>query len=359
VRTLFSAGTRIFSSRPKAGDKLWLTRSRRIVLLCCWLFGLLLLTLWLIVRSAGDNWWPATVFIYSPRWPWLVVWTILTAASAAFRPRLLLLQGVNLLLLVFPIMGLCLGWPSAAPASAPSVRLLTCNLHRRQLDASALGRFLDDTQPDIVVLQDWSDAHKGKLFEHDTWHLHRDDELLLASRYPVEMLEDLGARFWPGRGGVVHYGVQTPMGLVHVINVHLASPHESLAAIFERIPGASQQLEANSAERLVESTVTSAFMKQIEGPVLVAGDFNTPPNSRIYAETWSEFPNAFASTSLGFGYTYHTRWTSLRIDHILAGPGWHFQRCWIGPFVGSPHRPLVADIDWTGASVPRASLETP
>jgi endonuclease/exonuclease/phosphatase (EEP) superfamily protein YafD len=38
----------------------------------------------------------------------------------------------------------------------------------------------------------------------------------------------------------------------------------------------------------------------------------------------------------------------VRIDHILAGPGWQAERCWVGPDVGSPHRPVIADLIWTG-----------
>jgi vancomycin resistance protein VanJ len=40
----------------------------------------------------------------------------------------------------------------------------------------------------------------------------------------------------------------------------------------------------------------------------------------------------------------------VRIDHILAGPGWYCARCWVGPDVGSPHRPVLADLiaTWKG-----------
>jgi vancomycin resistance protein VanJ len=38
----------------------------------------------------------------------------------------------------------------------------------------------------------------------------------------------------------------------------------------------------------------------------------------------------------------------VRIDHVLAGPGWHCDRCRVGPHVGSPHRPVLADLIWSG-----------
>jgi endonuclease/exonuclease/phosphatase (EEP) superfamily protein YafD len=39
-----------------------------------------------------------------------------------------------------------------------------------------------------------------------------------------------------------------------------------------------------------------------------------------------------------------TRKTGVRIDHILAGHGWRCRRCWVGPNIGSAHRPVIADL---------------
>jgi endonuclease/exonuclease/phosphatase (EEP) superfamily protein YafD len=82
--------------------------------------------------------------------------------------------------------------------------------------------------------------------------------------------------------------------------------------------------------------------------VVVAGDFNMPTDSAIYRACWSSLSNAFSKAGLGFGYT---EWPTvagwrfgIRIDHILTGPGWRPQRCWVGPDVGSDHLPLLADI---------------
>jgi endonuclease/exonuclease/phosphatase (EEP) superfamily protein YafD len=84
--------------------------------------------------------------------------------------------------------------------------------------------------------------------------------------------------------------------------------------------------------------------------VIVLGDFNMPPDSAIYRQFWSDFSNAISSAGFGFGSTHFTHRTAVRIDHVLAGPGWRFRRAWVGPFVGSAHRPVVADVDVTGTA---------
>ena len=66
--------------------------------------------------------------------------------------------------------------------------------------------------------------------------------------------------------------------------------------------------------------------------------------SNRQAWTWVEIPVA----GLGWGYSHYTNRTLLRIDHILAGPGWTCRRCWVGPDVNSEHRPVIADLVWAG-----------
>jgi vancomycin resistance protein VanJ len=92
----------------------------------------------------------------------------------------------------------------------------------------------------------------------------------------------------------------------------------------------------------------SGWIGGLSEGVVVAGDFNMPTDSAIYRECWSNLSNAFSKSGFGFGYT---EWPTvggwrfgIRIDHILTGPRWRPQRCWVGPDVGSDHLPLLADV---------------
>ena len=77
--------------------------------------------------------------------------------------------------------------------------------------------------------------------------------------------------------------------------------------------------------------------------MLLAGDFNTPVESAVYREYWSSYTNAFSTAGLGWGQTQFTpRRTSVRIDICWPGPT-GCQDCWVGPFVGSEHRPVFAE----------------
>src|SRR5262249_11050682 len=104
-----------------------------------------------------------------------------------------------------------------------------------------------------------------------------------------------------------------------------------------------------------QSELIRAGAGEAEGRLPLAGDFNTPPDSATYRRCWSSLSNAYSSAGVGWGYTYFTQHAAVRIDHILAGDGWRCRACWVGPDVGSPHRPVVADVEWVGPAAPGVS----
>lgn len=132
------------------------------------------------------------------------------------------------------------------------------------------------------------------------------------------------------------------MGRVHFINVHLASPRSGLVAVIEGYWRGGAELQANSDLRRWQSAAIRHWAEKLTGPVLIAGDFNTPVESTIYREHWSTYTNAFSFAGWGVGNTHFTRRTGVRIDHVLANKSFRAQRCWVGPDLGSAHRPLVA-----------------
>jgi endonuclease/exonuclease/phosphatase (EEP) superfamily protein YafD len=329
---------------PRRG---WLARARAPVTWLSVAYAAAVLAVCLVLHLASDRWLGATLILFGPRWLCALPLAVLVPAAAVCRPRLLGLLAVVAVVLLVPLMGLCLPWAalSSKPCRGPVLRVLTCNVHATDLDPPALAALLASSKPDIVALQSWSPKYEPVVFASGDWYVSQEGQLCLASRYPIrsaELLEDRDFNHSGSDAG--RYELETPAGSLVFVNLHLASPRDGLEEVILSRGRRGDQLVANSELRRRQSQKVADWLEPLPGPLLLSGDFNTPPESTTYRRYWSRYTNAFSSAGLGFGPTHFTRHTAVRIDHILMGPGWHCERCWVGPAVRSPHRPVLADL---------------
>jgi len=321
--------------RPRRGR-----RHRAIVASLSWVYLVAMIAVWLFLRLEGNRWWVGMVAMYAPRWVCIIPLILLIPMALAFSRRSLWILAVGSAVTVFPVMGLCLPWGRLSPAdkSVPSIRLLTCNVHHQALDASKFAEVIASLRPDIVVLQEWTPQDRSSVFGTSGWNVVVTGETCVASRFRIYGVRDLP------RASAVHAAIETPMGVIDIFNVHFASPHFALRDSVQGLPNGPGDLEKNNEDRANEAGDLNQIVGKIHGPLLIAGDFNLPSDSAIFRDNFSSLTDSFPSAGFGFGWTYHNKWTTTRIDHILCNDLWTCRRCWVGPNVGSPHRPLIADI---------------
>jgi vancomycin resistance protein VanJ len=320
-------------------------RRHRWLIPACGLYTIVLLLVWLVLGHAGDRSWPGVVLLLMPRWPLLAMMAVLWLWTGLLRrwSAVALLLAMTWFTLV-PVMGCRLALPSSSARG--DLRVLTFNVHRRQLDVAGLAKYIDEVKPDVVALQDWSQTHGEALFADGSWNLKRHGEFLVASRTTIVSITPIDMAPGPGmphseQGEAAMFVINTPGGLIALINVHFASPHIGVLAL-RRDSG--EKLEANMHRRWLESRLTQAFAEGVGMPTLVVGDFNATRPSPVLREHWSSFTDAFEAGGSGCGYTYFHNYTQLRIDHVFVGKSWKVVGCQVGPALGSPHRPLVVDL---------------
>jgi endonuclease/exonuclease/phosphatase (EEP) superfamily protein YafD len=343
------------TSSPQSSSRLPRRRLRRVVGVACWLYLVAALSLWLFLLAQADRWWPATLVLFGPRWVALLPLVILLPAALLLRRRSLWTLAGAAMLVLFPVMGLSVPWrqvisPRSEPIG-PGIRVITCNAHRSLLDSTAFANLIASTRPDVVAIQEWTSKHQAAFANDPGWYVLRDGELCLVSRYPIRKVEDVGAANWKPHniaGAAVCYELATPHGPVPFINLHLASPHRQFDGILGRSADAPADVEKNSDIRRAQAGAVNRAASRLGTATLIAGDFNTPAESDVFDACRGRLADAFDAAGLGLGYTYYSRWTAVRIDHVLCGPCWRPIRCWIGPEVGSPHRPLIAELEWVG-----------
>jgi vancomycin resistance protein VanJ len=337
------------SGSPKRG---WRGPAALLISVFSWLSLALVVGVWALLR-AGDLWGPATAVMFGPRWLLALPPALLIPIAAILRRRSLGPLLLAVVLTVGPVTGGCVPWDrlwSSSP-QGPRLRVMTCNMHATKVDPAPLVQLLAESRPDIVALQEWWEAAPANVFPPDQWHVNRVRGQYLASRYPILLTERVGKNSDREEGAVVRYELATASGVITVFSLHFATPRNGLQDVAHGSWSGMAELDAGSRLRGEQSERLARKAGDVAGPVLLMGDFNTPPESAIFRRVWAPFTDAFTAAGWGWGYTFESKRVAVRIDHILTGRGLKCDRCWVAASVGSPHRPVLADIVWPPADV--------
>jgi endonuclease/exonuclease/phosphatase (EEP) superfamily protein YafD len=343
----------------------WRRWAERVAVGSVWLYLAVLVASWFLMHFAGDRWWFATLVLFGPRWLGVTPLLVLVPAAALLRRRLLWVLALAGFLAVGPIMGLCVPWERFALPPGPSIRVLTCNVKGHSRDNAALDALIRDANPDIVALQGcWGEV---RVDWPSDWDVRQEGAVLIASRYrlrdPPSVPESRPPHRRP-RVDMLHCVVESPGGDFPFVALHLPSPHHGISTVLDRStviqPSRRATVMSEIDARRRASEGVSRWVGSLSGPVVLAGDFNLPTDSAIYREYWSGFSNAFSRCGFGFGYTEwpttRLRLFGIRIDHVLTGPEWQPQRCWVGPDIGSDHLPVIADLGYPWGDATNALL---
>ncbi|MCC6442208.1 MAG: endonuclease/exonuclease/phosphatase family protein [Armatimonadetes bacterium] len=87
-----------------------------------------------------------------------------------------------------------------------------------------------------------------------------------------------------------------------------------------------------------------------KGPVIVAGDFNSPPHTYPCRLLAGRLKNTFDEGGCGFGYTFSASHPAWRIDHIFVSPEFRTLRCETLRTQASGHLPALAEISYPSGS---------
>ncbi|HSE28914.1 MAG TPA: endonuclease/exonuclease/phosphatase family protein [Gemmatimonadales bacterium] len=314
-----------------------------------------------ILWRFGDRWWPATAALYGPRWlvlPPLLLLAALALVTAMRRGsparRALVPTAAAVGLALGPFLGFRFGWRSLLPEGDPdtALRIVTYNVEGGELVAARLDELIRETRANILAFQECGPGFTDSLAARPGWRHHaaRRGNPCLLTRFPIEAVDTIPtweAGGFGGSGNAVRYRLRTPAGPVTLVNLHLETPRRGLELL--RYGGSAGRMEGNTTVREIGSERVRAWIRDIQGPFVVAGDFNMPVESRIYARYWADLPNAFGTAGRGFGWTRVLKRFRVRIDHVLTGGGARARRARLGPDLGSDHLPMVTVIRLPGS----------
>jgi vancomycin resistance protein VanJ len=333
-----------------------------LVLLGC--YGALLAALTVLNRSGADRWWLGAFNLYLPQVIWLIPGLILALLCLRVARRWTLVALLCVAWVLGPIMGISWRMPEGPKSvSATPLRIMTWNAKytwfgkRDKVAMAALLHEIDWNQLDLVVLQDASDSLSGPLGNYfRTWNVQTQGQFVIASRLPL-LKSDNPLVFSPTKKNfALRCRLQVGPSVVTIYNVHFDSPREALGSMLQTrkdpwfLPNAIRQIELNTWNRLTQARLLRESLSQESGPVIVAGDFNSPDSSSVCINLRKAgLHDSFAEGGRGYGYTYghflHNIGNSwMRLDHIMMSPQLSTRRSWTGTWKASEHRPVIADL---------------
>jgi len=317
----------------------------------------------LALHFCGESWWVTTALLYVPSilfgvpLPFVVVILLLTG-----QRRLLWTQLVALLLLLFPLMGLVLPWPTFARSGAPSLRLLSLNADSGYAGPAAIITEIVALAPDVVLIQEgqFGGGELSEALRARYPNVQSSTQFAIASKFPIVSSTDPDRLPYYGRQRsprFMRYVLATPIGTIALYSIHPVSPRGALR--IHRFRDAIHQLRTgqflagdpeadlggNTGLRILQVQAAAELAAKEQIPVVIAGDTNLPGPSLILREHLGQYNDAFRDAGWGFGYTFPAKHRFLRLDRIFAGPELRFTSFQLGCRGVSDHLCVAADIE--------------
>jgi endonuclease/exonuclease/phosphatase family metal-dependent hydrolase len=333
---------------------------RNLVIAAISCYTLALTLLFLAMEFTGERLWPVAILLYVPQGLFLLPLIILIPAALLVDapPRswiTLVFSGIIFLWHVPFYLGISGG------SAHPALKVITNNY--AQNHHLSLQPFIDAVDPDFVALQD--SANQGPFFQHlySSRYVRSVGQFVLISKTPI-----LGATplMWPlWRGGPVAalFNVQWQGREIDLYAVHLPTPRSDFAkltglGIAREILGRNRRRSDNMSfaesmtARVQLARDLASVISHEQRPFLLMGDFNMPSNGAVHHILTAGLQDCFAQTGRGFGFTFPCDTANpitlgqpwLRLDYVLAGPGWHVEDCYVEPGRRSKHRAVTATL---------------
>ncbi|MBM0103946.1 endonuclease/exonuclease/phosphatase family protein [Steroidobacter sp. S1-65] len=302
------------------------------------LASLALVGLWLaLLAGLLGRWaWPLDLFAhfrvqYAALFAVLAVITLLLRhyvhASAAL---------LGFAISVVPLFPYVSDQPVSAAIATPreeTFRLVSFNVWFRNPDLVPTAQYIEQSQADAVVLLELTPPQAEQLApllpSYPYYHIEPSRMgAAVFTKWPV--LEAESVPLAPGGAVAAKLKLDWRGAPVTVLGVHLNWPLGP----------------RNSEFRNQELNELVRFSKAQPGPLIVAGDFNLTPWSGYFSKALEQSGLHDAARGFGLARSWPAQFApaGIRIDHCLLSPQWRSVSTRVGPFLGSDHLPIVADL---------------
>lgn len=289
-----------------------------------------------------DVWWPPAVIALLL--PGLLFGTLLFALWTAYHKAwsVLVLPAIVLIATV-PLLGRLFAFSPgsglAASGASATATVLTANVRGfknsawQDIAPALRTNFLTGLDPDVLLLQEARTAYSIDAIRAvsglDKRHQPGSKTIATYADSPT-FVADVFTRKGAGFNGFLVTDVETAIGTLRIINVHLQSNRISgmaddigkdkdLGQEIGRAESMFRRYGSAAATRAYQATQIRKYIEESPHPVIVGGDFNDVPSSYTYQRILTDrLRDAWPARGNGIGTTFTGPLPFLRIDFLLV-----------------------------------------
>jgi endonuclease/exonuclease/phosphatase (EEP) superfamily protein YafD len=213
-----------------------------------------------------------------------------------------------------------INWTEKSPEK-PNLKIVTMNMRYGQYGKHELNNYLQSTNADIVFAQE---VRKGFTISGYDMHANDFDIVAISSKTEIIKSEKL-ATF--SNGNAFYADIKLKGTVIRFVNVYLnpfsfdrdmVKPVESLEGNKFILKGIIKKLTPTFKIHAKEIEDIRRAIDESPYPVILAGDFNSVPNSYEYYELGKGLNDAFLAVGRGSGTSFHDYKFPIRIDYIFT-----------------------------------------
>lgn len=263
---------------------------------------------------------------------------LIGACLALRRPRMAAAMALACMVLSAAMAPQLVPAGARAERDSPTVRLYLANIYIRNENVTAIARSIREAEADIVILTEINsrilldEARMARILPEHPHRLnsavvggpYRMNHGVIASRYPLqgELIEHLDGI------AAMHARTQTPLGPLSLTGAHLTRPW----------PFLHHGAQDHQLDRLIER------LERIEGPYVVAGDFNSTPATGIGQRLRLEGGLASAPSWPGTWPSVLPAPFRIGIDNVFVSRDLSISARTLAVPTGSDHSPVIVEI---------------
>lgn len=213
-----------------------------------------------------------------------------------------------------------LNWTSKSKED-PNLKIVSFNIKAAQMGREKIYDYLENSGADVILGQEF-----GSEFNIPNYENRTKDNALVATNSKTEILNIQNINL-DGKGSAVYTDIKINGKIIRVFNIYLnpfsfekqkLKPSKDLKRNEGKLKYAVRTLIPIFKIHQQEIAIIREAIDSSPYPVIVAGDFNSVPNSYEYYELGKGLVDAFVAKGRGNSASFHDYKFPIRIDYIFV-----------------------------------------